>query len=84
LHPFCRLSPGVEAVIVSMRCVTDCDGRNAFHLYVKGIIMSEGSRFSYDVAFSRNIGWATEAEQEKLRQTRVAVGGLGGVGGSHL
>ncbi|MBL8426797.1 MAG: ThiF family adenylyltransferase, partial [Dechloromonas sp.] len=46
--------------------------------------MSEGSRFSYDVAFSRNIGWVTEAEQEKLRHTRVAVGGLGGVGGSHL
>jgi hypothetical protein len=41
--------------------------------------MSEGSRFSYDVAFSRNIGWVTEAEQEKLRKTRVAVGGLGGL-----
>jgi hypothetical protein len=40
--------------------------------------MSEGSRFSYDVAFSRNIGWVTEAEQE-LRKTRVAVGGLGGL-----
>ena len=46
--------------------------------------MSEGSRFSYDVAFSRNIGWVTEAEQEKLCHTRVVVGGLGGVGGSHL
>ncbi len=46
--------------------------------------MSEGSQFLYEVAFSRNIGWVTEAEQEKLRKTRVAVGGLGGVGGSHL
>ncbi len=39
--------------------------------------------FSYDVAFSRNIGWFTEAEQARLKNCRVAVGGLGGVGGSH-
>ena len=43
-----------------------------------------GSGFDYDVAFSRNIGWVTEAEQQRLRSCRVAVGGLGGVGGSHL
>ena len=42
------------------------------------------SGFDYDVAFSRNIGWVTEAEQQRLRSCRVAVGGLGGVGGSHL
>lgn len=40
--------------------------------------------FNYDKAFSRNIGWVTEAEQETLRRTRVAIGGLGGVGGVHL
>lgn len=40
--------------------------------------------FNYDEAFSRNIGWVTEIEQEKLRNTRVAIGGLGGVGGVHL
>ena len=40
--------------------------------------------FSYDEAFSRNIGWVTEAEQQRLRQSRVAIGGLGGVGGVHL
>ena len=40
--------------------------------------------FSYSEAFSRNIGWVTEAEQEKLRHSRVAIAGLGGVGGSHL
>lgn len=39
--------------------------------------------FSYDEAFSRNIGWVTEAEQQRLRQARVAIGGLG-VGGVHL
>ena len=39
--------------------------------------------FSYDAAFSRNIGWVTEAEQARLRDCRVAVGGLGGVGGNH-
>lgn len=40
--------------------------------------------FSYQDAFSRNIGWITEAEQERLRQSRVAIAGLGGVGGVHL
>jgi len=40
--------------------------------------------FNYDEAFSRNIGWVTEAEQQRLRQSRVAIGGLGGVGGVHL
>ena len=40
--------------------------------------------FDYAQAFSRNIGWVTEAEQDRLRNSRVAVGGLGGVGGVHL
>ncbi len=40
--------------------------------------------FDYATAFSRNIGWVTEAEQERLRHKRVAVAGLGGVGGFHL
>jgi molybdopterin/thiamine biosynthesis adenylyltransferase len=40
--------------------------------------------FDYGNAFSRNIGWVTEAEQEKLRSSRIAIGGLGGVGGVHL
>jgi len=40
--------------------------------------------FNFDLAFSRNIGWVTEDEQQRLRQSRVAIGGLGGVGGVHL
>jgi len=40
--------------------------------------------FSYDQAFARNIGWVSRAEQEALRGKRVAIAGLGGVGGSHL
>lgn len=40
--------------------------------------------FSYSEAFSRNIGWLTRQEQDQLRQKRVAVAGLGGVGGVHL
>ncbi|MCU7812081.1 MAG: ThiF family adenylyltransferase [Candidatus Thiodiazotropha sp. (ex Notomyrtea botanica)] len=40
--------------------------------------------FDYRVAFSRNIGWVTEEEQQKLRGSRVAIAGMGGVGGSHL
>ena len=40
--------------------------------------------FNYDDAFSRNIGWVTRAEQQQLRHKRVAIAGLGGVGGVHL
>jgi len=40
--------------------------------------------FSYSQAFSRNIGWVTRAEQEALRRKRVAIAGMGGVGGIHL
>jgi molybdopterin/thiamine biosynthesis adenylyltransferase len=40
--------------------------------------------FSYAEAFSRNIGWVTAPEQERLRAKRVAVAGMGGVGGVHL
>ncbi|ASP49966.1 hypothetical protein B5D82_09655 [Cognaticolwellia beringensis] len=39
--------------------------------------------FNYEEAFSRNIGWVTDDEQQKLRNTKVAIGGLGGVGGDH-
>jgi len=35
-------------------------------------------------AFSRNVGWLTPDEQRVLRTKRVAIAGLGGVGGSHL
>jgi molybdopterin/thiamine biosynthesis adenylyltransferase len=40
--------------------------------------------FSYETAFSRNIGWLTQNEQHSLRQKRVAIAGMGGVGGFHL
>jgi len=40
--------------------------------------------FDYDRAFSRNIGWVTEQEQAILRNKRIAIAGMGGVGGFHL
>lgn len=40
--------------------------------------------FKYDRAFSRNIGWVTPEEQAKLKTSRIAIAGLGGVGGAHL
>ncbi|MHB1331548.1 MAG: ThiF family adenylyltransferase [Sulfuriferula sp.] len=42
------------------------------------------SGFSYHTAFSRNIGWITRDEQERLRHKRIAIAGMGGVGGAHL
>ncbi|WP_164504245.1 ThiF family adenylyltransferase [Nitrosomonas sp. HPC101] len=40
--------------------------------------------FDYKAAFSRNIGWVTEAEQISLQGKRIAIAGMGGVGGGHL
>lgn len=40
--------------------------------------------FDYNHAFSRTIGWITHEEQAILRHKRIAIAGLGGVGGSHL
>lgn len=40
--------------------------------------------FDYDLAFDRNLGWVTAAEQQALRGKCVAVAGMGGVGGVHL
>ncbi len=40
--------------------------------------------FQYQTAFSRNVGWLTDWEQQVLREKRIAVAGLGGVGGVHL
>lgn len=42
------------------------------------------TEFDYHLAFSRNIGWVHKHEQQHLRNARVAIAGLGGVGGSHL
>ncbi|MET0066637.1 MAG: ThiF family adenylyltransferase [Candidatus Thiodiazotropha sp.] len=42
------------------------------------------SAFEYSKAFSRNIGWVSESEQQRLRNARVGIAGMGGVGGSHL
>jgi hypothetical protein len=40
--------------------------------------------FDYNTAFSRNIGWVTSQEQALLQTKRIAIAGMGGVGGSHL
>lgn len=42
------------------------------------------SAWSYDEAFGRNLGLITRSEQETLRTSRVAIAGMGGVGGLHL
>ncbi len=40
--------------------------------------------FSYQEAFSRNIGWLSEYEQQLIRQKTVAIAGMGGVGGVYF
>ena len=44
----------------------------------------DADAFSYTGAFARNLGWVTPAEQLQLRRKRVAIAGMGGVGGVHL
>jgi molybdopterin/thiamine biosynthesis adenylyltransferase len=46
--------------------------------------MTATDAFVYQTAFSRNIGWVTVDQQLVLRGARVAIAGLGGVGGAHL
>lgn len=40
--------------------------------------------FSYEVAFSRNIGWLTPVEQQELRSEIVAIAGMCSVSGVQL
>jgi molybdopterin/thiamine biosynthesis adenylyltransferase len=40
--------------------------------------------FDYAEAFSRNLGWVTEPEQQRLKTARVCIAGMGGVGGIYL
>jgi molybdopterin/thiamine biosynthesis adenylyltransferase len=42
------------------------------------------AQWSYEEAFKRNRGLITEDEQQRLRNSRVAIAGMGGVGGVHL
>jgi len=44
----------------------------------------QAGAFSYEVAFSRNLGLISAEEQDRLRRARVAIVGMGGVGGIHL
>lgn len=40
--------------------------------------------FDYDTAFLRNRGFISSDEQKKLKETRVAIAGLGGTGGAQV
>ncbi len=46
--------------------------------------MTVPESFDYNEAFSRSLGWISESERETLRSKRVAIAGLGGVGGLHF
>lgn len=42
------------------------------------------TKFDYDGAFSRNLGVVSMSEHARLRQSTVAIAGMGGVGGDYL
>lgn len=39
--------------------------------------------FEYKEAFKRNLGWVLPEEQEKLKNSTIAIAGMGGAGGDH-
>src|SRR5579859_1083929 len=45
---------------------------------------SKAKDWSYREAFSRHRGLLSDEDQERLRRSRVALVGMGGVGGAHL
>lgn len=47
--------------------------------------MNEAPRkpFNYETAFSRNLGWFSEKEQQVIRNAKLAICGAGGVGAWH-
>lgn len=51
---------------------------------INPIILDISEQEFYEKAFSRNIGILTLEEQQKLKNTRVAIAGLGGVGGIYM
>lgn len=46
--------------------------------------MNTTTSFNYEAAFARNFGWVSASEQQTLKHARVAIAGLGGVGGFHM
>jgi molybdopterin/thiamine biosynthesis adenylyltransferase/nitroreductase len=65
--------------------VPEAESANALPAAIeKHLFRTEIDTWSYDEAFSRNRGLVAEREQEVLGSSRVAIAGLGGVGGSHL
>jgi tRNA A37 threonylcarbamoyladenosine dehydratase len=44
----------------------------------------ETDGFDYNAAFERNLGWFRKEDQSLLKSKRIAIPGLGGVGGHHL
>lgn len=45
------------------------------------ILEKSESKISYDERVSRNIGWLSEKEQKKLKESTVGIAGCGGMGG---
>lgn len=45
---------------------------------------ARGFNYAYGDATKRNIGLLSDVEQDRLRSARIAIAGLGGVGGNHL
>lgn len=55
--------------------------------FAPGPAVIDGSvidRWTYDKAFGRNAGLISDETQQKLRETKIAIPGMGGVGGVHL
>jgi molybdopterin/thiamine biosynthesis adenylyltransferase len=69
-------------------CIAIADGGGAGQSQARGICeraeTALTTKFSYEEAFDRNLGWFTDEEQQSLRAKTIAIAGMGGVGGVHL
>ena len=61
--------------------MTSMDSITKLDLHIVGLDSPDDY---FKQAFSRNLGLISEKEQKKLRESRIAIPGLGGVGGVHL
>ncbi|WP_372716885.1 ThiF family adenylyltransferase [Novipirellula sp.] len=69
-----------------MSIITNCGTtfQSAPTIFANPDANQQSPRWNYRDAFSRNYGLISHDEQERLRNCRVAIPGMGGVGGLHL
>lgn len=72
--------------------ISEAISGNSYHIIARKPLEIESdpkpsnssTHFDFNTAFQRNIGWFTNEEQALLKNKRIAIAGLGGVGGVYM